>query len=182
MSGGSQRDVWADLVESLLDVRSDPATARFDVELAAAVADGSVTDEAAHRLRYWQRASLRALADHARGVLPVALGALEAARRDAETYVEESAELLALDDLPPDAAPELPESPTPDVPTVLLDVPAEADPARRPACESSPATSDDDVRRASVPRPAGPPTLEGRGPRLLVAGLTTVPLHTDHVS
>ena len=88
------RDVWSDLVGGLLDARTDPATARFDAELAAGLADGSLTEDAAHRLRFWQRASVRSLADHARTVLPVALGALEAARHEAESDVAEAADVL----------------------------------------------------------------------------------------
>ena len=88
------RDVWSDLVGGLLDARTDPATARFDAELAAGLADGSLTEDAAHRLRFWQRASIRSLADHARTVLPVALGALEAARHEAERDVAEAADVL----------------------------------------------------------------------------------------
>lgn len=79
--------VYADLVGGLLDARDDPATARFDHELALAVEAGQVTAAAARRLRFWQRASLRLLADHTRSVLPTALGALEASRREAADYV-----------------------------------------------------------------------------------------------
>src|SRR5512145_608011 len=79
--------VYADLVGGLLDARDDPATARFDHELALAVEAGQVTAATARRLRFWQRASLRLLADHTRSVLPTALGALEASRREAADHV-----------------------------------------------------------------------------------------------
>jgi len=81
--------VYADLVSGLLGARTDEATARFDSELDAAVERGEVGAELARRLRFWQRASLRALTDHTRTVLPPALGALEASRREAEAYVGE---------------------------------------------------------------------------------------------
>jgi hypothetical protein len=74
------RSAYADLVGGLLDARTDPATERFDAELAVFVTNGTVTPEAARTLRFWQRASLRNLVDHARVVLPPALAALEAAR------------------------------------------------------------------------------------------------------
>jgi hypothetical protein len=74
------RSAYGDLVGGLLDARTDPATARFDAELAVFVTNGTVSPEAARTLRFWQRASLRNLVDHARVVLPPALAALEAAR------------------------------------------------------------------------------------------------------
>ncbi len=83
------------MVGGLIDARTDPATARFDAELATAEASGAVSPEAAHRLRFWQRASVRALADHARTVLPIALGALDAARRDAEEHADQGDAALA---------------------------------------------------------------------------------------
>lgn len=80
---------YADLVSGLLGARSDAATGRFDTELDEAVAHGEVSAATARRLRFWQRASLRALADHTRHVLPTALAALEDSRRDAEARVSE---------------------------------------------------------------------------------------------
>lgn len=89
MESQTNERVYADLVSGLLGARNDPATGRFDSELDVAVASGEVSAALARRLRFWQRASLRALTDHTRTVLPTALGALEASRRDAEAYVEE---------------------------------------------------------------------------------------------
>ena len=53
--GGRASAAYADLVAGLLDARPDPATERFDAELAAAEADGRI--DAADRpvLRWWQR-------------------------------------------------------------------------------------------------------------------------------
>lgn len=176
---GIGRDVWYDLIGGLLDARDDPATARFDAELAAGLADGTLTPDAAHRLRFWQRASVRSLADHARTVVPVALGALAAARHEAERYAEEAAAVLSeagparsepaadqsLDQPEPSAGPPDPWHPTgpepgaePASPVTLVDL---------GALEAA--------RRASAPEPPRPSTLEGRRPRLLVAGLTTAP-------
>jgi hypothetical protein len=167
-TGGPARDVWSDLVAGLLDARSDPATARFDAELTAGLADGSLTDEAAHRLRFWQRASVRLLADHARTVLPVALGALEAARNDAERYVEEAAALL---DEPREGAEPSPEG---------------VEPSREPAEPQQARTVDvgavEAARRASAPQPPETSTLDVRRPRLLVAGLTTAPVRSTPAS
>lgn len=98
----ARRKVYADLVDGLLDARDDPATARFDVELDAAVSSGALTSAAARRLRFWQRASLRALADHTRAVLPTALGALEASRREAQATIDELATTLGPAEPPQD--------------------------------------------------------------------------------
>ena len=87
--------VYRDLVAGLVDARDDPVTARFDDELAAAVARGDMTADAAHRLRFWQRASVRALADHTMTVLPAALGALAASRDDVRAYAREMVTTIA---------------------------------------------------------------------------------------
>ena len=106
MGSQTNQRVYAELVSGLLGARTDPATDRFDEELDRAVADGEVTAAAARRLRFWQRASLRALMDHTRTVLPITLGALEASRRDAGSYLDELAELDADDATPtPDTPP-----------------------------------------------------------------------------
>jgi hypothetical protein len=84
---GARHVAYADLVGGLLDARVDPATEHFDAELSAALAAGTVTAEAARTLRYWQRASVRGLVEHARNVLPPALSALEAAREESKETV-----------------------------------------------------------------------------------------------
>jgi hypothetical protein len=84
---GARQVAYADLVGGLLDARQDPATERFDAELTAAIAAGTVTAETARTLRYWQRAGIRGLVDHARHVLPPALVALEAARNESTETV-----------------------------------------------------------------------------------------------
>ncbi len=187
---GTGRDVWYDLVGGLLDARDDPATARFDAELAAGLAAGTLTEEAAHRLRFWQRASVRSLADHARTVVPVALGALAAARHDAERYADQAA--AALSEVEPAQEPEEPvdhgdgESEAPEQAAGPPDPWHPSDPA--PGTEAEPPATLVDLaaleaaRRASAPEPSGPSTLEGRPPRLLVAGLTTAPVGPDRTS
>ena len=84
---GARHVAYADLVGGLLDARVDPATEHFDAELSAALTAGTVTAEAARTLRYWQRASVRGLVEHARSVLPPALSALEAARAESKETV-----------------------------------------------------------------------------------------------
>ena len=149
------RDVWTDLVGGLIDARADPATARFDAELADAVTAGALPEETATRLRFWQRASVRAVADHARTVLPVALGALEAARREAQEDAEVAAATLEAATAARAAAAE---------PAEDTGVPVRPDEV-------------DLLRRASTPEPARPRTLEGDRPRQLVAGLVTALEH-----
>lgn len=151
--------IYADLVSGLLDARSDPATARFDDELNAAVEAGAVTAETARRLRFWQRASLRLLADHTRAVLPAALGALDASREEAEAYVEQLLHVVR------DEAP------------VEQEAPHEAD-RERSAEPPPPPGPPPPVRRRDTPEPAstaGPPapsSLEERR-RLIVAELVS---------
>jgi len=78
---------YAELITALLAARTDPATARFDDELDAAVADGSVPPVIARRLRQWQRASVHAVAEHVRVTVPPALAALADATDGAYTAV-----------------------------------------------------------------------------------------------
>jgi hypothetical protein len=85
---GARHVAYADLVGGLLDARVDPATEHFDAELSAALAAGTVTPEAARTLRFWQRASVRGLVEHARAVLPPALSALEAAQMESKETVQ----------------------------------------------------------------------------------------------
>ena len=85
---GARTVAYADLVGGLLDARVDPATDRFDAELAAAVAAGTLTQGVARTLRFWQRASVRGLVEHARNVLPAALAALDAAREESQDTID----------------------------------------------------------------------------------------------
>lgn len=101
----AERRVYADLVDGLLDARDDPASARFDAELDAAVAAGEISAATARRLRFWQRASVRALADHTRAVLPTCLSALEASRREVAERTAQLAETLGPRDTPTPSAP-----------------------------------------------------------------------------
>lgn len=95
--GKAGHRVYSDLVAGLVDARHDEATSRFDAEVAAAVEAGTMTAETAHRLRFWQRASVRSLADHAKTVIPTALAALDASRREAVETTNAMAETLGPD-------------------------------------------------------------------------------------
>ena len=85
---GARHVAYSDLVGGLLDARLDPATERFDEELTAAIAAGTLTADTARTLRFWQRASIRGLVEHARNVLPPALAALEVAHAESQETVE----------------------------------------------------------------------------------------------
>jgi hypothetical protein len=74
-------DRYTALVAALLGVRTDYASARFDAEVAAALAANRVDVETARTLRWWQRASVREVEGYAGSVLPVVL----ATRSDADT-------------------------------------------------------------------------------------------------
>jgi hypothetical protein len=90
-SGADRSSAYADLLAALLAARSDPATARFDAEIAAAEAAGTLDGATARTLRWWQRESLRGIADHLGEVLPGLLVALVDAERAADQSVADSA-------------------------------------------------------------------------------------------
>jgi hypothetical protein len=181
-----RQDAWSDLVSGLLDARDDPATARFDEELAAAVEAGEVTPHAAHRLRYWQRACLRALSDHVLTVVPTSLAALAEAREDANRYADQAARTLADAARSAQAAAAAPD-PAPRPPASIT-LPADA-PAQRPgagqpetAAEQADLRLLSDERRASTDQPRRPSTLEEPAPRVLVAELTVLPSALDRTA
>lgn len=159
-TGNARGSAYADLVSGLLDARSDPATERFDAELAEAVSSGAVTPDAARLLRFWQRAAQRALVDHVRTVLPPALSALDAARA-------ESADEVAAAEQAWQEAEGGETSPL-------------ADPAEQKAKPLRGATLSVPTRRASPSTPTAdaPSSLEERRNRMIVAGLTNVPRAT----
>jgi hypothetical protein len=96
MTSQRSREVaYADLVAGLLDLRSDPATERFDAELAAAEEDGRIDPQTAKVLRWWQRESLRTMVEHASSVVPPTMLALERAASGSEREVEVSAQSWA---------------------------------------------------------------------------------------
>jgi hypothetical protein len=81
---------YADLLQALIAVRSDPATARFDVELARAEADGRLDGPTARALRWWQRETLRGLTEHLAEILPDVLDRLADADDAAREAVRDS--------------------------------------------------------------------------------------------
>jgi hypothetical protein len=168
--------LWSQLVNGLLDARTDPATARFDAELASAVAAGELSRRTAQRLRFWQRAAVNAADDHARTVLPAVLGVLETARSDAEAYVDQgSAALGAADAAAADTTPDLVDPVDPGA-AGAWDVPRQPPTAAQQAGPAPAApTRTDDPRRASTTPGERPSTLEEPAPRLFVADLRDVP-------
>jgi hypothetical protein len=167
MSTG-QHQVYADLVGGLLDDREDPASVRFDAELAAAVTRGEVSPETARRLRAWQRASVRGVADHVCAVVPTVLAALESARADARAQVVDLAAALAdagtAGDPFGDGAEPTGRTQTPEV-TVSPVIPTQATaaPDDRPV--------GDTPEPASSPQRGGPSSLGPATSRLMVADL-----------
>jgi hypothetical protein len=164
----SREAALADLVAGLLDVRLDPATDRFDAELAAAEEAGRIDAQTAKVLRWWQREAQRALVEHARIVLPPTLLALEQAASGAGREVEASAASWAR------AAAEEPDGST---------VPPAAPRAGTPAPEPASAEREADVPPVAADpgpddtpdEPLTPPAdLSEHRRRLLVAGLTRV--------
>jgi hypothetical protein len=169
MSPG-QHQVYADLVGGLLDAREDPAVVRFDAELAAAVTRGEVSPEAAKRLRAWQRASVRGVADHVRAVLPTVLAALEGARADALAQVVDLA--AAFDDAgtSSDPAGEVPGAPGPARASEVI--PSPVIPAQIASADADHRDHGGDTPEpaSSLPR-GGPSSLGAAQSRLMVADL-----------
>jgi hypothetical protein len=86
---------YGDLVAGMLAVRTDHASARFDLELARAEAAGTIDAATARTLRWWQRESVRAVADHVGRVLPEVLAQVEDADDEAAEQVDASADAWA---------------------------------------------------------------------------------------
>lgn len=140
----ARRSAWADLVAGVLDLRDDPATRRFDAELADAVAAGDLDEDTARTLRWWQRASVRAVVEHAATVIPGVAVAVEEARAGATRAVTEQAAawergrlpLGPSRDLPSIAARPQERERATERPAFRADVTAEA--AVEPAAETAP--------------------------------------------
>lgn len=182
MSTDPHERVYTDLVGGLLDSRDDPATERFDAELARAVDRGELDPDLARRLRFWQRASLRALTDHTRTVLPTVLGVLAAARQDAHRDADELEAALA-EARPEPAGEKAAQQPPGEQVAGPAEQPEPAPEQPEPAPERpepAPEPSDTVVDLRDTPEPAStqlrprPTSLEARR-RLIVAGLMTAP-------
>jgi len=167
--GKAGHRVYSDLVAGLVDARHDEATGRFDAEVASAVEAGTITAETANRLRFWQRASVRSLADHAKTVIPTALAALEASRREAVESADAMAETLGPDPQLREPA-EVP--PSHDEPSEGPQEEAAAD-VRLPGTSDTPEAAS--TASASRPSSLGTGTEEQPPSRLIVADLITLP-------
>ncbi len=82
---------YAAVVAALIDVRPDETTARFDVEVARALAEQRIDDETARTLRWWQRASVRAAESYATTIVPRVLALRDEAERQAVAEADEVA-------------------------------------------------------------------------------------------
>jgi hypothetical protein len=149
----ARESAYAELVAGLLDARDDVATARFDAELATAEAEGRIDTATARTLRWWQRAAVRGVVDHARTAVPAVLAALDRAHDSAVDEADAAAR--AFDDAFAAASPE------PDLP---------ASPPR-----SVEAVGPVETPGSGEPRTAVDLTEPVGARRLLVAGLTPLP-------
>lgn len=140
----SREQAYGDLIAGLLDVRVDPASERFDAEIAAAEQEGRIDPQTAKVLRWWQREAIRGLVEHARTVVPATLVALEQSATGAGSETEASARSWARAVGDDEGSHSLPSAPTEDS---LVDL------------------------TAQIPKPAD---LAQHRQRLLVAGLTRV--------
>jgi hypothetical protein len=182
---------YSDLLSALLALRADPATARFDAELAAAEAEGRVDGSVARTLRWWQRESLRGLVDHLGGVLPDLLTHLaESDRAAAETVAAslsswtDATAALAATAMSAPAPPVAPASRSPFTPAPL-DFPGASPtppgPHLRPVddARSAPTLSPAPPLRpgfAPLHPPTAPPTTPPRGS---IAQVAAAPPTTD---
>ncbi len=91
----SRETAYGELIAGLLDVRADPASQRFDAEIAAAEDEGRIDPQTAKVLRWWQRESIRGLVEHARTVVPPTLVALEQSAVGAGAETEASSQSWA---------------------------------------------------------------------------------------
>jgi len=149
-SNRSRETAYGDVIAGLLDVRVDPASQRFDAEIAAAEEEGRIDPQTAKVLRWWQRESIRGLVEHARTVVPATLVALEQSAVGAGAETEASSRSWARavgDDLGSDS---------------VLDLTRSAGKVHAETLHSADET---------VPPPAD---LADHRRRLLVAGLTRV--------
>jgi hypothetical protein len=182
VSGRADRSAaYAELVSGLLEARHDAASARFDAEIAAAEADGRIDERTARVLRWWQRESVRAVVEHARAVIPPALGAIDIADEDAARQNDDAAQawdratsralpVLGLSGLHDDAYGAIAEKagPAGDAVPQTEEAPAEsADPADGPAAPTAP---------WAIPAARTAAAAPEDGPRrLIVAGLNPLP-------
>lgn len=73
---------YADLIAAVLDLRGRGPTQAFDKAIAEALENDTISEDLARQLRWLQRASERAVVEHAEAVLPPALVALQATSYD----------------------------------------------------------------------------------------------------
>jgi len=161
-SNRSRETAYGDVIAGLLDVRVDPASQRFDAEIAAAEEEGRIDPQTAKVLRWWQRESIRGLVDHARTVVPATLVALEQSAVGAGAETEASSRSWARavgDDFVADP---------------VVDLTARAGTVQAATVHPDPVHSDS-AHADPVPPPAD---LADHRRRLLVAGLTRV--SNDH--
>jgi len=90
MTDSSRDAAYIALVDALIALRQDPATQRFDEYLDYAESTSRIDAPTARALRWWQRQSVRGLADHLEEVLPGLLVALERADAAAKIAVDEN--------------------------------------------------------------------------------------------
>jgi len=90
MTDSSRDAAYIALVDALIALRQDPATQRFDEYLDYAESTSRIDAPTARALRWWQRQSVRGLADHLEEVLPGLLVSLERADAAAKIAVDEN--------------------------------------------------------------------------------------------
>ena len=172
-SDRSREAAYADLVAGLLDLRTDPATERFDAELAAAEEEGRIDAQTAKVLRWWQRESLRTMVEHASSVVPPTMLALERAAAGSEHEVQASARSWARAGHQSDAVPAANVAAAGSG-SSGLSAAASATSSGASASSAALAYETDDPDDTDEPVVPPPTDLSEHRRRLLVAGLTRV--------
>jgi hypothetical protein len=168
-------DAYAALVDALIALRRDPATARFDEYLDYAVQAGRIDEPTARALRWWQRQSVRGVEEHLEGLLPVILNQLGAADQAAmrAADISEQAWWAAAGEHPPEvpippADPE-PAQPEPATPAQQEPTQTESDVHDGPHLSPRDDVPREPVADSSLPQDGAPVQ------RTLTAGLTVIP-------
>jgi hypothetical protein len=157
------------LIDALIALRRDPATARFDEYLTEATAAGLIDEQTARALRWWQRESIRGVEEHLEELLPTVLQQLEAADQAAVRAVEISEHAWRVATAPLAAPPHAEHPAEPHRPEPPAAVPQPPEPNSAELEPAEPQTGNSDSTDSSEPEDGAAVQ------RTLTAGLNVIP-------
>lgn len=187
-----RRPAYSEVLASLLALRPDPATLRFDTVLSELLAQDRIDPEAARELRWWQRESVRSVGDYLGDTAPALLVALESSRQTAEDAAAAAARAWEQATRPQAPQPAADPRPAADPPTttrgtdVVVDLRGtrRAGPDQAPPGDSTdpgqpgptPPPAPPSARVTAAPAPTeGPSTVASPTRRLLITGRSVHP-------